>query len=162
DRAQIQELQKRIDELEAQVKALQEKNAEEKRAAESAAEASGQPAESGHDMLAPLGLGTVQIRGFNDIDFRTVREGDDVNTFSLGELDVFLSSRLSSDFSMLSEIVFEASDANAFGVDVERLLLQYSPNDWLSAGVGRYHTAIGWYNTAYHHGNWFQTATGRP
>ena len=155
---QLEQLQKRIDELEAQVKALQEKNAEEERAAESA----GQPPEGAHDMLAPLGLGSLQIRGFNDIDFRAVREGDDVNTFSLGQLDLFLSSRLSSDFSMLSEIVFEASDTNAFGVDVERLLLQYSPNDSLSVGVGRYHTAIGWYNTAYHHGNWFQTATGRP
>ena len=28
--------------------------------------------------------------------------------------------------------------------------------------LGRYHTAIGYYNTAYHHGTWFQTATGRP
>src|SRR5262249_24866901 len=132
DRAQIQELQKRIDELEVQIRALQEKNAEEKRAAESAAESAGQPPEGAHDMLAPLGLGALQIRGFNDIDFRTVRDGDNVNTFSLGQLDLFLSSRLSSDFSMLSEIVFEASDANAFGVDVERLLLQYSPNDILS------------------------------
>jgi len=24
------------------------------------------------------------------------------------------------------------------------------------------HTALGYYNTAYHHGTWFQTATGRP
>jgi len=27
---------------------------------------------------------------------------------------------------------------------------------------GRYHTAIGWYNTAYHHSAWMQTAIGRP
>ncbi|HEX8684912.1 MAG TPA: hypothetical protein VF654_00385, partial [Pyrinomonadaceae bacterium] len=29
-------------------------------------------------------------------------------------------------------------------------------------GVGRDHTAIGYYNTAYHHGSWFQTAATRP
>ena len=28
--------------------------------------------------------------------------------------------------------------------------------------MGRYHTSIGYYNTAYHHGKWFQTAVGRP
>ena len=28
--------------------------------------------------------------------------------------------------------------------------------------AGRYHTAIGYYNTAYHHSTWLQTATGRP
>ena len=41
-------------------------------------------------------------------------------------------------------------------------MLSYSPNDFFSASVGRYHTGIGYYNTAYHHGTWFQTATGRP
>jgi len=47
-------------------------------------------------------------------------------------------------------------------VDVERMVLQYSLNDYFNLAVGRYHTAIGYYNTAYHHSTWFQTATGRP
>jgi hypothetical protein len=42
------------------------------------------------------------------------------------------------------------------------MLLTYSFNDYLNVSVGRYHTAIGYYNTAYHHSTWFQTATGRP
>jgi hypothetical protein len=42
------------------------------------------------------------------------------------------------------------------------LLLQYSPNDLFKLSAGRYHTAIGYYNTAYHHSTWLQTATGRP
>jgi len=41
-------------------------------------------------------------------------------------------------------------------------VLQYSHNDYFNLSVGRYHTAIGYYNTAYHHSTWFQTATGRP
>lgn len=49
-----------------------------------------------------------------------------------------------------------------FIVDVERLLLQYSHNDYFNFAVGRYHTAIGYYNTAYHHSTWLQTAIGRP
>ena len=41
-------------------------------------------------------------------------------------------------------------------------MLQYSYNDYFNLSVGRYHTAIGYYNTAYHHSTWFQTTTGRP
>ena len=162
DRALMQQLQKRVDELEQQVKDLQAQVAEEQQAAERAAEAAAQPPEGMRDMLTPLGLGGLQIRGFNDIDFHAYRDNGQVNTFSLGQLDLFLSSRLASDFSTIGEVVFEADENNGFGVDVERLLLQYSPNDRFSLGVGRFHTAIGFYNTAYHHGNWFQTATGRP
>jgi hypothetical protein len=164
DRALIQQLQKRVDELEEQVKKLQAQSAaaEDKRTAEPPAESAGQPEEGMRDMLAPLGLGGLQIRGFNDVSFHAFRDGGSVNTFTLGQLDLFLSSRLVSDFNTVGEVVFEAGDSNGFGVDVERLLLQYSPSDRFSVGAGRFHTAIGFYNTAYHHGNWFQTATGRP
>jgi hypothetical protein len=51
---------------------------------------------------------------------------------------------------------------NAFSVDLERVLLEGSLNDHLKLSAGRYHTAIGYYNTAYHHSTWFQTATERP
>ena len=47
-------------------------------------------------------------------------------------------------------------------MDLERYLLQFSPNDYFNVSAGRYHTAIGYYNTAYHHSTWLQTATGRP
>jgi hypothetical protein len=47
-------------------------------------------------------------------------------------------------------------------VDVERYLLQYSPNDYINIAAGRGHTAIGYYNTAYHHSTWLQTTTDRP
>src|SRR5205807_2958732 len=58
--------------------------------------------------------------------------------------------------------VVEAGPGNAVGVDVERMLLEYSHSDYFNLAVGRYHTAIGYYNTAYHHSTWFQTTTGRP
>jgi len=45
---------------------------------------------------------------------------------------------------------------------VQRLLLTYSFGDFLNVGVGRFHSAIGYYNTAYHHSTWLQTTTGRP
>lgn len=31
-----------------------------------------------------------------------------------------------------------------------------------NVGVGRFHSAVGYHNTAYHHSTWLQTTTGRP
>jgi hypothetical protein len=104
----------------------------------------------------------LRIRGFGDIDFHGQDHKGDTTTFSLGQLNLFVTSDVSEKFKFLTEIVFEAGPENTVGVDVERMLLQYSPNDYFNLAVGRYHTAIGYYNTAYHHSTWFQTTTGRP
>ena len=114
----------------------------------------------------------LRIRGFGDIDFHGTDQHGSTNTFSLGQLNLFVTSDISEKFKFLSEIVFEAGPdnfynvpggrRNEFAVDVERYLLQYSYNDYFNLAFGRYHTAIGFYNTAYHHSTWFQTTTGRP
>jgi hypothetical protein len=104
----------------------------------------------------------LQLRGFADVAFRVSNEDGTPSTFSIGQLDLFITSRLASDLSLISEVVFEADDDNRYTLDVERLLLQFSPSDYFDIGVGRYHTGIGFYNNAYHHGAWFQTALGRP
>lgn len=114
----------------------------------------------------------LRIRGFGDINFHGDTLKGDTTSFTLGQLNLFVTSDMSEKFKFLSEIVFEAGpdniygrprgEANSFGVDVERMLVQYSYNDYFNLSAGRYHTAIGYYNTAYHHSTWFQTATGRP
>jgi hypothetical protein len=114
----------------------------------------------------------LRIRGFGDVSVHGDTGAGDVTTFSLGQLDLFVTSDISEKFRFLSEIVFEAGPDNIygvtvgpendFGVDVERYLLQYSLNDYLRLSVGRGHTSIGYYNTAYHHSTWMQTTTARP
>lgn len=114
----------------------------------------------------------LRIRGFGDISVHGDTQKGDHTSFSLGQLDLFVTSDVSDKFKFLSEIVFEAGptniygkvtgEPNSFGVDVERYLLQYSHNDYFSLSAGRGHTAIGFYNTAYHHSSWLQTTTGRP
>jgi hypothetical protein len=114
----------------------------------------------------------LQIRGFGDISLHGDTKKGDTTSFSLGQLDLFVTSDVSDKFKFLSEIVFEAGpddiynnihgSGNSFGVDIERYLLQYSHNDFFNVSVGRGHTAIGYYNTAYHHSSWLQTTTGRP
>jgi hypothetical protein len=46
--------------------------------------------------------------------------------------------------------------------DLERLQLTFRLNDSLQMSAGRYHTGIGYYNTAFHHGSYFETPIGRP
>jgi hypothetical protein len=114
----------------------------------------------------------LRIRGFGDISLHGDSQKGNNTSFSLGQLDLFVTSDVSEKFKFLSEIVFEAGPNNFYGaiggsenffsVDIERYLLQYSHNDYLNLSVGRGHTAIGYYNTAYHHSSWLQTTTGRP
>ena len=114
----------------------------------------------------------LNIRGFGDVSFHDDTLKGDATSFALGQLDLFVTSDISDKYRFLSEIVFEGGPdniygtvvgpENSFGVDVERYLLQYSHNDYLNISVGRGHTAIGYYNTAYHHSTWMQTATARP
>ena len=114
----------------------------------------------------------LNIRGFGDVSFHDDKLQGDATSFALGQLDLFITSDISDKYRFLGEIVFEGGPdniygtvvgpENSFGVDIERYLLQYSHNDYLNISVGRGHTAIGYYNTAYHHSTWMQTATDRP
>jgi hypothetical protein len=132
-------------------------------AAPVSAQSGATPPADGHDMTEhTTGLGSLGIRAFGDVDFRSLQHDELPNTFHLGQLDLFLSSKLSDTLSVVGELVAEAGDDNVITADVERLLLQYTPNEYLSVSAGRYHTAIGYYNAAYHHGLIFQTAVDRP
>lgn len=84
------------------------------------------------------------------------------NTFGIGSLDFFMTSRISATTFLLGEVLFLSTSRNSIDTDIERLILQYHPNRYLDIGIGRYHTAIGYYNTAFHRGEWFQTPIGRP
>jgi len=129
-----------------------------------------------HSMDIPGGP-TLKIRGFLDFNFGSGPAANPLiyplfplttpptpvhSTFQLGEFDLFLSSRLSKTVNFLSEVVFGSDATNNWGIDVERAQLSYKPNEYFEVSAGRMHTAIGYYSTAYHHGTWFQTATGRP
>ena len=182
DKQTIQMLVRRVEQLEARVAQLESAKSSPAAAApaqapapspapaSASAETPAGPAEaesetkSAHSMAERMDTSTtlLRIRGFGDVNLRGGDQKGTTTSFALGQLDLFVTSDVSERFKLLSEIVFEADPKNNFGVDVERLLLQYSPNDMFNVSVGRFHTAIGYYNTAYHHSTWLQTATGRP
>ena len=171
DRQTIQILLRRVEQLEARVAQLEAAKQTAPAATpvetptQTAAPADAGPeGKSAHALVERMDTSNtlLRIRGFGDVTFHGSDRKGDTNSFTLGQLNLFVTSDISEKFKLLSEIVFEADQRNNFGVDIERLLLQYSHNDHLNIAVGRYHTAIGYYNTAYHHSTWLQTATGRP
>lgn len=131
------------------------------------------PAEEshGHTMQLPGGGPALTIRGFGDVNLGLGPVANPLQfplpapvhtTFQLGELDLFLTSRLSKKVTFLGEVVYGADSSNSWGLDVERLEIGYKPSRYFEVSAGRFHSAIGYYTNEFHHGAWFQTATGRP
>lgn len=124
------------------------------------------PVNEENDMLdmdhMDLNKTLLNIRGFGDFGLYGGNQKGETTTFSLGQLNLFITSNISDKFKVLTELVFEVHQNNDFEEDLERILLSYSFSDYLKLSAGRYHTSIGYYNTAYHHTTWFQTATSRP
>jgi hypothetical protein len=123
-------------------------------------------------LLRIRGFGDMSLIGGNQAASPSSNVPAQTTSFALGELDLFITSDISEKFHFLSELVIEGGPQNIYGVQTgtpnafkiepERYLIQYSYNDYLNISAGRWHTAIGYYNTAYHHSTWFQTTTGRP
>jgi hypothetical protein len=124
------------------------------------------PLEQAHEMSEPdhmdVSKTLLNIRGFGDFGLYGGNQTGQTTSFSLGQLNLFITSNLAERFRFLTELVFEVHQDNDFEEDLERVLLEYSVNDYFKLSAGRYHTSIGYYNTAYHHATWFQTTTERP
>ena len=117
---------------------------------------------SAHDAAMPMGP-SLQIRGFGDFTYAASNLRGTTNSFTLGQFDLFMSSKLSEHWNFVAESVIQGDKTtNTFGFEIERLMITYHLNDYLNAAFGRYHQKIGYYNTAYHHGTYFQTSVGRP
>jgi hypothetical protein len=175
--AQLQQLMRRVEELEGQVRELRaggggvavaavqppaavppsagvEAAAQEEEQAQAVAGATEHEAHAAGPRL--------QIQGFADVNFRASNGRGTTNAFSLGQLDLFITSQLSDKFSVVSELIMEAKRDNSFEFEIHRLLLRYAMSDFLNLSAGRYHTGIGYYNTTFHHGSYFATAANRP
>lgn len=115
-----------------------------------------------HDPPAAPAL-ELFVRAFGSVEWGATQLPSRPNSFALGQFALFVTSTVSDRVSVLAEIVMEASGANTRVVtDLERLQLTFRLNDHLSVSAGRYHTGIGFYNAAFHHGSYFETPIGRP
>lgn len=172
----VQQLEKRVNELEAKQGAVSPAAAVESAAnAPSAAQPTPQPGapaggqEHRHDAQQAQAAveqmethyPSLQIRGFGDVDFSATDQKGTTSGFNLGQLDLHLASSLSRKVTYFGELTFNAQPTG-YTVEVERSIIRYDYNDFFKFSFGRYHTPIGYWNTAFHHGAWLQTTISRP
>jgi hypothetical protein len=151
-----QQLQQRIKDLEIKVKQLEDKPAPPAPAPTPAPEPQPTIEAPVVNEVAPR----LHLNVFGDVGAQVYSHIPD--TFEFGSLDLFMTARLSDKVFTLGEVLFIAQSDNSIGVDIERLLLTYRQSDYFAASVGRYHTWVGYYNTAFNKGAFLETTTDRP
>jgi hypothetical protein len=182
EREEIQQLVQQVKTLQERVRVLEsQRGADSTSNTDATAQALSTPTPQAAQNNAPPAsipevlheLHGIQWRGFGEVDYKVLdQRTPELGTYGFvpgshgkfytGDFDLLLTSRLTDKTSVLAEIVFGEEDAQKFGVDLERVLLKYDYNDHLKMSFGRYHTGVGYYNTAFHSGSWLQTAADRP
>jgi hypothetical protein len=104
---------------------------------------------------------SLQIRGFGDVDFSATDQKGSISGFNLGQFVLHLASPLSEKVSYFGEVSFTAQPTG-YDLSVERTIIRYDYNDVFKLSFGKYHTPIGYWNAAFHHGAWLQTTIARP
>jgi hypothetical protein len=115
----------------------------------------------------------IQWRGFGEVDYKVLNQKipesgaygfvpGSAGNFYTGDFDLLLTARISDKANVLSEIAIEEGDAQSYSVNLKRVLFNYDYNDHLRMSFGRFQTAVGYYNTAFHSASWFQTTADRP
>ena len=113
---------------------------------------------------APTDTG-LPLHGFIDVGYASAsgsRPAYDNPGFKLGTFDIYLTPQLGDRVKGLVELAFEYGNDGGLGTDLERLQLGYVFSDNLTLWGGRFHTPLGYWNTAFHHGAQIQTSVTRP
>jgi hypothetical protein len=165
--ARIDKLEKRVAELEGSPRDTAQVAPDPVAPAESVHQA--HPGQIERAELRPT-YPSLKIAGFTDFNFRATDQRGSKSGFEEGQFALHFSSALSPKISFLGELSLTARAdagtgtpaATGFNVEVERSILRYDQNDYFKVSLGRYHTPINWWNTAFHHGQWLQTTVSRP
>lgn len=122
-----------------------------------------------HEAQEPAGVAPrFTLRGFSNVDlgvpWGAIPPGEDARhgALALGQFDLYMSATLTDGISFLGETVFELNEDQETVVDVERLQIRYGWSDQFHLAAGRGHTALGYWNEAYHHGALLQPTVERP
>ncbi|HEX6134095.1 MAG TPA: hypothetical protein VFZ24_09030 [Longimicrobiales bacterium] len=97
---------------------------------------------------------------FGDITFGEMEMGTR-DGFVIGQVVGHGNALLTERLTFFGELSATARE-DGYAFEVERAILRYDFADALKLSVGRYHTPISYWNTAYHHGLWLQPSVGRP
>ena len=106
-------------------------------------------------------LHALEFSLFGDITYRDSSAPGAVNTFALGQLDLFTQQKVSDTSSVTAEIVFE-DPGDGFEVDIERLHINKKITNMFTVAGGRFHIPLGMWNINFHHGSLIQDTISRP
>jgi hypothetical protein len=109
--------------------------------------------------IIPARAQEVHLHGFMDFTASASTQPGSRSAFGLGQYDFYLTGQLAEHISFLGESVFEYD--GGFIVDVERVLVAFTPRHYFHVAVGKHHTPIGFWNNAYHHGALMQPTIAR-
>jgi hypothetical protein len=112
------------------------------------------------ELPVPQNLLRFGINFFGDMSARARYPDRPRTVFALGALGVRMLGELGPSLDALAELAFEKT-AEGTIADVEQLALRWrhGPGELV---IGRFHTDIGYWNTAYHHGRWLHLTIERP
>lgn len=120
-------------------------------------------------LCGPLGwvppASSFELHGFGDVQYYQFLNSDDADengAFFLGQLDLYVAESIGARLDVLTEVAIESPDGAEFVVDLERIQIGYLFSDALKVSAGRFHTPLGYWNTAYHHGAFLHTTIERP
>ncbi|HEV8304890.1 MAG TPA: porin [Gemmatimonadales bacterium] len=103
----------------------------------------------------------VEVIGFGDFNF-FVTERPVPDGFRSGQLAGHVGAALTPRLGIFAEVTASPVATASFNLEIERSILRYDFADYLKLSAGRYHTPMGYWNTAFHHGQWLQTSVNRP
>ena len=107
------------------------------------------------------------LHGFGDVGLRRSGEnnryfGKGNKGFNVSGLDLYITPQFGDRIRMLVEPNIEVDQSGDTGIDIERLQIGYVFSDQVTGWAGRFHTPLGYWNTAFHHGAQIQTSVLRP
>ncbi|HEV2130465.1 MAG TPA: hypothetical protein VGR27_05160 [Longimicrobiaceae bacterium] len=110
-----------------------------------------------------MGGPSIHLMGFGDVNYlhQVTRRDGVPDGFRLGQMVGHVNAGLTERITFFGEFSATARP-DGFGIEVERMILRYDFSDLVKVSLGRYHTPISFWNVAYHHGAWLQTAIARP
>jgi len=175
----VQALLKRIEELEASQRQMQQKidqltgptiRTTPPEPAPAPAPVVEQAADNASDEGHVTTLGPLKLQAFGDFEFgrpwfAQVPPGGfagSTNSFTVGDFDLFTNTRISDHLSVLGELLITSDFTNETSIEIDRMLLTYKASDYFQISLGKYDTAIGYYTNAFHRAHFFQTAISRP
>ena len=98
--------------------------------------------------------------GFGDITYVS-RDAGSPDGFAIGQAVAHFTASLDNSLRIFAEFSMTAKD-DEYKTGVERMVVRYDFSDRFKLSAGRYHSPIGYWNSAFHHGTWLQTTTSRP